>query len=136
MADFEQTRGQLGAARAETEAAERALFESRHKLDRSRQSRQRRARTGSDSDQIDQQIKTLEAEVDGRKAKLQDARKAEIGSFTKFADFTDPRKHSGRLSDRIPVLLVPLRIETRFKRQEEIGGDSDELWVRVYPDDI
>ena len=31
---------------------------------------------------------------------------------------------------------MPLRIETRFKRAAEFGGNGDELWVRVYPDDI
>ena len=31
---------------------------------------------------------------------------------------------------------MPLRIETRFKRAVEFGGNSDELWVRAYPDDI
>jgi hypothetical protein len=43
----------------------------------------------------------------------------------------DPRSSTGGLGDGLPVLLFPLRLETRFG-----GGDPPtELWVRAYPDD-
>ncbi len=45
-----------------------------------------------------------------------------------FGRFSDPRENIGRLDDRIPILLFPVRLETRFK--------AGQLWVRVYPDDI
>lgn len=53
-----------------------------------------------------------------------------------FADAADPRKHIGELSDDAPVLLMPLRIETRFKRVagRRRGEFHDQLWVRVFPD--
>jgi hypothetical protein len=59
-------------------------------------------------------------------------------AFAGFERFSDPRNAVGRLDDGIPMLLLPLRIETRFKT---IGGgqrgnpERHELWVRVYPDD-
>lgn len=34
--------------------------------------------------------------------------------------------------DAVPIMLLPLRLETRFKK---IGGEQ-ELWVRVFPDEI
>jgi hypothetical protein len=33
---------------------------------------------------------------------------------------------------QIPIILLPLRIETRFKST----GGSPELWIRIYPDTI
>ena len=48
-----------------------------------------------------------------------------------LGQLADPRASAGELSDGLPVLLFPLRLETRF------GGGSppSELWVRVFPDD-
>jgi hypothetical protein len=43
-----------------------------------------------------------------------------------------PRDVLDNLKDDIPVLLLPLRIETRFVSI----GDATELWIRAYPDDI
>jgi hypothetical protein len=50
-------------------------------------------------------------------------------------DDLDPRRDVGRLSDELPLLLFPLRIETRFK-QVPVRGRllRHELWVRVFPD--
>lgn len=43
-----------------------------------------------------------------------------------------PRSIISNLDDSIPFLFLPVRIETRFK----ITGDKQELWLRIYPDDI
>ncbi|WP_157940113.1 hypothetical protein [Arthrobacter ruber] len=48
-----------------------------------------------------------------------------------LASFTDPVKGIGRLADVHPILLLPLRLETRFKPGNQ--GQA-QLWVRVYPD--
>jgi hypothetical protein len=48
--------------------------------------------------------------------------------------YTDPHPRTaiGNLDDSIPFLLLPVRIETRFMTT----GASQELWLRIYPDDI
>ncbi|WP_286970140.1 hypothetical protein [Flavobacterium sp. UBA4854] len=43
----------------------------------------------------------------------------------------DPVKKIGELNDNIPILMFPLRLETRFKST----GNQKQLWLRVYPDD-
>lgn len=43
----------------------------------------------------------------------------------------NPEKDIEQLDDSYPILLFPLRLETRFKK----SGRQNELWVRVYPDD-
>ena len=59
---------------------------------------------------------------------------AEAGLSVDFARLHRSAPQFGRLSDRTPILLMPLRIETRFKRTGGIAArDGDELWVRVYP---
>jgi len=48
---------------------------------------------------------------------------------------TPHEKEIGRWSDATPILLLPVRIETRFKSIPADGGTAEELWVRIYPDD-
>lgn len=43
----------------------------------------------------------------------------------------NPEKDIEQLDDNYPILLFPLRLETRFKKT----GNQNQLWVRVYPDD-
>ena len=52
----------------------------------------------------------------------------------RFAELADPRKAIAQLSDDIPILLFPVRLETRFKTRRRAAA-HDELWVRIYPDD-
>ncbi len=44
----------------------------------------------------------------------------------------DPQQLIEEWNDDIPILLLPLRIETKFK---EVAG-KNELWIRVFPDEI
>lgn len=46
---------------------------------------------------------------------------------------SDPRTDVAQLTDELPLLLFPLRIETRFMRPDTTGR-GHELWVRVFPD--
>ena len=48
------------------------------------------------------------------------------------AAISDPRRRIDGLDDRIPILLFPVRIETRFFG----NADKPELRVRIFPDDI
>ena len=52
-----------------------------------------------------------------------------IGTFTQLQD---PTEQIENLDDSYPFLLFPLRLETRFKK---IDNATNQLWIRVYPDD-
>jgi len=55
---------------------------------------------------------------------------------TSFLPFTDPRENLRFKSTDYPILLFPLRLETRFKAVAVPGSTATEqLWVRVYPDE-
>ncbi|MEU8364273.1 hypothetical protein AB0C27_50475 [Nonomuraea sp. NPDC048882] len=58
--------------------------------------------------------------------KLRLAEDGLAGELRGFADVSDPRKAVAELDGHTPILLLPLRIETRFTPKE--------LWVRCYPD--
>lgn len=56
--------------------------------------------------------------------------------WEEFIPLADPKENLDTLDESYPVLLMPLRIETRFmKVKEDIQETKDQLWVRVYPDD-
>ena len=59
--------------------------------------------------------------------------KAELEKSVKnLFDNNTPQSLIGNWDAKIPVLLMPLRLETRFM---EVEG-KQELWLRIYPDDI
>jgi hypothetical protein len=141
---FETDQQALAAAHAEVKAAEAALRAARTAVDRRRHDRQAAARgqaAGEGAEppailaEIDADIAAREAEVAERRAGFAAARQREFGLLAPFAQ-PSPREQIGNLSDRIPLCLLPLRIETRFKPAGEIDRDRGELWLRVYPDDI
>ena len=69
------------------------------------------------------------AETEARVARLRRQRgDLEAGlkeSLSAFWPLTDPRDGVVELDDRYPVLLFPLRIETRFKQTYRSSGYSD-----------
>ena len=75
-----------------------------------------------DSADLTREIERLRAELDGLRAR-------EIGGAARDLD---PRQWISALDGRTPVLLFPLRIQTRYSR----SPDGRSLLVRVYPDDI
>jgi hypothetical protein len=153
MSAFDDLQQALGAARAEVDARERAVVDAHERLHRLRRDRDLAARGGS-TEHLDQAIGEQEESLGRLRVEADGLRARERGLLVEFADFSDPSKNLGRLTDRIPICLFPLRIEYRFKRAGEPGPvppvdpndpdprrepaplASDELWVRVYPDDI
>jgi hypothetical protein len=85
------------------------------------------------------------AEIERREAVVESARTkaAELAAETRrlrvddrrfvneFGHLLDPRAQLPNLTDRVPILLFPLRLETRFN---DVGDGKTQLWVRVYPD--
>jgi hypothetical protein len=133
MADFDQLRDQLAAHRSEREQArvdallvaesvraiDRALATARRSgsEDVAELERRRRQAVGNAKDASARLV-----ELDGRGVAIADA----------LSTFTDPVVGVTRLSDRQPILLFPLRLETRFKQS---AAGQPQLWVRVYPDE-
>ena len=114
MAEFDDIRGELRRARAALEAAADAAAAAGERV----------ARGAAD-----------EAELERARAAAARAAAAERELRERFAVFTDPRKGIANLDDATPILLMPVRLETRFKEFSRGEAKAHELWVRVYPDD-
>ena len=79
------------------------------------------------------------ATVKASQARFDRATNQATATFEQFKPLLlDPRSQVDRLSDDYPILLLPLRLETRFKTVSTAAttaANRTELWVRVYPDD-
>jgi hypothetical protein len=136
MTDFDQRRDLLARARREAEAKRKELL-----LAREAQRRQEDALqtfTRSQTDRRGREREALESALEQARAtthrlhdELAGLRAEADGRLEGFADFTDPRTEIARLSDQHPILLFPLRLETRFKTG---ANGQPQLWVRIYPD--
>ena len=136
MPEFDARRETLAAAAAALDDVRRQLFTSREALRRARrESDQLKRRPDHDPgaiDAADRRMFELETAVD----KLERSHATSASKLSDirldFIPFLDPTRNIENLEDRHPILLFPVRIETRFKQVD--GGD--ELWLRIYPDDI
>ncbi len=87
---------------------------------------------------LESQKKEAEDIIAEENAKINNLNTSLASAIKEFYQFTDPKTNLNRLDDTIPILLLPLRIETRFKKVVNPNMShiaQDQLWVRVYPDD-
>jgi hypothetical protein len=69
--------------------------------------------------------------LDAGRAALGQARDRERGIAGELLQL-DPGRLVAQLDDRVPFLLLPVRLETKFAGTAE----APELWLRVFPDDV
>lgn len=145
MSEFDEVREQLGRVRLDRDAANDAQTQAREQLRRlvARERELDRVLNPDNQEQLVERNR-LRAERQRAEKQLEVERSNQV--YTKileaevlenFARFTDPRQAIERMDDSIPILLMPVRLETRFKRlgNPDTGRDTSQLWVRIYPDD-
>jgi len=143
MADFNDLRKQLNTSRKEAQASKQNLFLARERLRQAERELQQLERSFNNENANDvARRNALNNKISSEKetiASLQNQYKqhlvTEASIYERFKPFADPRELIGNLSDSRPILLFPLRIETRFKQVEQDETTVNELWVRIYPDD-
>jgi hypothetical protein len=140
MPSFEELRSSLEAARSDREDLASEVSRLRQDLRRLESEKTRLARTTSGDSEDWQALLSREADQTRKLAEVQErlnrAAGIEGGLKGEFSHFTDPRREISRLPDDDPILLFPLRLETRFKAIKRDGApDLLQLWVRVFPDD-
>jgi hypothetical protein len=143
MSEYTDLRDQLNRARANRESAADTLAGALTRLKRIARERathdrvfdRRDPAAVGERERLAKRERELGAEVERARAALGIARRLEADVAGTFSRFSDPTTNIGRLDDRTPILLMPVRLETRFKTGSHGGGPQDQLWIRIYPDD-
>ena len=143
MPEFEDRRDQLQQARVEKEQANLNLFllNEQIKKVKSEQALLDQVFDPNNRDhlvrrqQLNRLQASLEEEVKQGQAIYDRSKNFERESFVAFTPHTDPKEQVNQLSAAYPFLLLPVRLETRFKNVTVEDRIQNQLWVRVYPDD-
>jgi len=135
--EVQQDRDALAAKTAQAKDAD-ALRDQLAALDVERKSLMERidetnARMGKAhlSDQAKQNL----ADIEAQRTMVAERERAVRASIDALVNKRAPPQLMADWDDRLPILLLPVRIETRWKPGAGAGAPS-QLWVRVFPDDI
>lgn len=140
MADLNELRQQLNAARiARDEAAQAHVSDELRLRALRQQAGQFQRRLDPDNQQHEAQRANLAEQIDAAVAKTALSREAKVSAVadlgllaTLLEPVTDPRTALPALDAKYPILLFPVRLETRFVRN---ASGQRQLLVRIYPDE-
>lgn len=144
MPQFEDAQQNLATASAAHAGVQDELFRTRQRLagvDKRLREQQRVANPNAPEGdatarRLAEEKRRLTALLEQTRTKLGRSREELASARGRFEEWTDPRRHLSVFNDDIPVMLFPLRLETRFKTVSVPGAPSQtQLWVRVFPDE-
>ena len=139
MGQFKEIQQQLNRAKKEKRSAQNEVFLFQEKLKQLESKKQRLSRTNRDQSSALAEIiaaqETLQRQIVQGERAVNKLDIDEANFRDRFLPFTDPREHIEKLTDQQPVLLAPVRLETRFKKVTVDNALSHQLWVRVFPDE-
>jgi hypothetical protein len=150
MTNFTDLRKQLGGTRTQAESTASKLAVAREQLKNVQSemaSLQRTANTQTDPNgrrraQLAKQADDLNRQINGIRDDL-GRLKAQNGDLLVSLSAVNPEQQIEELNDHLPILLFPVRLETRFHVPSTVNvranvagvAASPQLWIRVYPDD-
>ena len=92
---------------------------------------------GQDSSVQESSRATLVNSVNSNTSSLQTTKTSLNNLRTDYENFIDHTQVVSNLTDSVPILLFPVRIETRFHKDISIPASPVyELWLRIFPDDV
>lgn len=141
--DFQSIREQLQKSRETVLSGREALFLAREKLKRiEAQQEELRRRFDEENEshralerELSERHESVAGKIAGIQERLGGVEEEFFGNLEAFLPLTDPRERIEELNDTYPILLLPLRLETRFKKVRIENRVVPQLWVRVFPDD-
>lgn len=143
MPQFEDDQKRLSDARTTHAGAKDELFRAQQRLarvdkqlrDLERGASPNAPEAGAAGRKLAAEKRRLTARVEEARTSLDRSKEQLAGAFGRFEQWADPRRSLPAFNDDIPVMLFPLRLETRFKTVAEDGVTRTQLWVRVFPDE-
>ena len=137
--NFNQFRNTLSQERKQRDAIDRQLQAAREQLRAIHLQKARLERLGRSQSDEYLDLSSREADLQGQIPNLIGSLSAittsSLGLLTDFAATFSPQTAISNFSVRTPILLFPVRIETRFMPSAN-ATQATQLWVRIYPDDI
>jgi hypothetical protein len=143
MSRFSQLQQQLKKTRADQKDTGKKIFALRNRLQAIDDELQKLKRTFNENDEVeldkrkklDKQRKDVIDELTTITKTGTELKEFSAGLLSSLATLDDPAKQIEELTDSFPFLLMPLRLETRFKEiKTDTGVTIRQLWVRIYPD--
>ncbi len=140
FADFDRARSGLARARDAADAAEAKARSIQQRVRRLEAELTAMARVGTRSSaearaRTEALLEAARRESRVAREELETARLERDRLVASYETRSDPRTVSPALESSIPILLLPIRLETRFHHIADELAPADELWIRVYPDD-
>jgi len=87
-------------------------------------------RGGKQSQELPQQNTEIANKIIDKRKTIEEIKRQLACDTALLLSGPDPAKEIEKLSTASPILLLPVRIQTRFRKE------PPQLWVRIYPDDI
>lgn len=143
MSDFNQLRSDLAAKRASRQSAASQLSVARAQLKDTERRIAELKRLGNghreELDAIEQKARTLGDRITQLRRDVAGHQEAALGLLGRLAGLADPTTQIGQWRDGVPILLFPVRLETRFHRPRvdtpAAAAAPAQLWIRIYPDE-
>jgi hypothetical protein len=136
MSDISEHQKEAQTARSVFDSAESALYDTNNRLRNKQEQLAQVSRLGEPglerAQALQAEIKDLQNRVARNQKRLRNASETLNQVLEAFPLFERPWELVEQLDDRLPFLLLPVRLETRFM---DVDGGK-ELWVRIFPDDI
>jgi hypothetical protein len=144
---FGELRRDLTAQRAVAASSAHELAVAREELRDLRRALAEAARTDQSTQAVDvsaakEREAALAQKVDELRGRVDAGRELRNELLGRLAELADPDEQIQELDDSYPILLFPLRVETRFRGPDAAepsrrrgGRDPSRLCVRFYPDD-
>lgn len=136
MTTFQEQRAEVSQARRRLRSVEERLHSTRSRAAARAEELQAALRRGDAEANrvgaIQQEIKQLQAKLAQDGISLAGARDVLAARIVGLAELADPSSQIEEWDDHDPILLLPIRVETRFMD----GAAGRELWVRIFPDAV
>jgi len=142
MSDFSDLRAKLAQTRAQMDDAGLQLALQREQLKNTQRQIAALERLDGGTGSQNEKLAALHKQEQGLSSAVGQQRKSNadlkarasqlLGQLTAL---DDPTKQIAQLSDSIPILLFPVRLEVRFQTASAGEAQTTQLWIRIYPDD-
>jgi hypothetical protein len=140
MSEFTDLQARIQQATAAAEASKQKIFVGRERvkaIERAKAQVERgKARDSEELRALIREQEEAERGIASERSRLNETLIGRDRLYEAFRPFADPRDSLSLLPSTHPILLFPVRLETRFKTIGRPGADlRHQLWVRIFPDD-